>query len=292
MGRVFYSIRQGFKAFFRHFYMSISAVLVLASMLCVMGVITVTGYNADINIERLGNAREVNVYIAKTAGEKELDKIEERLVATDGVESVRFFSREERMSKVSKEVYGKDNIYEGDKNPLRDAFVVTVKDAEATDKVSKRVGKIQGVEETVSASETIKMIDALSNLLYKIVLWIFIILLIISLIVIFNTISVGVKARRDEIRVMRLIGATDGFIITPFIVESVLIAVLGAGLASGLTIAGYSVLKQNLVTIAFEKVIVFAELSQIANLIILPFFAGALLISVLVTVPCVRKNMK
>ena len=118
--------------------------------------------------------------------------------------------------------------YRGDSNPLSNAFFVYLKDASNIRKTSAQIKKIDGVASTAFGGDSVTSLVEMLNMIQKIGLGLVALLVILSLYLIYNTIRTTIDSRQDEIMIMRTVGATNGFISNPFIVEGILIGLLGA----------------------------------------------------------------
>ena len=119
--------------------MTVASICIAAAVLTLIGLFSALGINAAALTQRLGSNAEINIYIKSDLGDRDITDIETDLKHIDGVANVRFYSREDRMEKVSREVYGDDGyIFEQGENPLRDSYIITVSDLSKVSAIVKR----------------------------------------------------------------------------------------------------------------------------------------------------------
>lgn len=119
-------------------------------------------------------------------------------------------------------------MYEGDRNPLQDSYVVTLTDLEKSEQVKDAIEKNDIVDNVEIRSNTINTLIKIANGINTASIVILVLLVLISIFIITNTIKLTVHARRKEISIMKYVGATNGFIRWPFVVEGIIIGVISA----------------------------------------------------------------
>lgn len=288
-----YFIRQGLRNISGHRAMSLASICIVTASLMLLGIFSAQGINVSKTMGRLENSREINVYLSTGASGRPIEDIKSELKVIDGVEDVRFHSREDRLQSVIDEVYGEDGyIFSGDQNPLRDSYIITVSDSESDDTVCSKVKEIQGVEEIVRSSDIISGIDALTSGMKNIYIWISCLFLLIAIFIISNTIKLGILARRDEIEVMKTVGATNGFILMPFVFEAFILGLIGAVTAGIFVICGYSIIIGRAGAAISTDIISFAAVSELAWIIVPLFLLTGIIIGVVGSMLAVRKYLK
>lgn len=288
-----YFIRQGLRNISGHRAMSLASICIVAASLMLLGIFTAQGINISNAMGRLEESREINVYLSSNAGGRPIEDIENELGAIAGVDEVRFYSREDRLQSVIDEVYGEDGyIFAGDQNPLRDSYIITVGNAEAADSVCSKVMEIQGVEEIVRSSDIISGIDALTSGMKNIYIWITVLFLLIAIFIISNTIKLGISARRDEIEVMKTVGATNSFILMPFLFEAFILGLIGAVIAEMAVVCGYIIITGRAGAMISADIFSFAAVSELTAVTVPLFLLTGVIIGVVGSVPAVRKYLK
>ena len=240
-----FHLKTAIVSIFRHFAMSFSAMSAVSVTLVMFGIMMVlagTVQNFSKNIEE-----DVRVHVVlheSIASQKTLDGIEKKIKQVDHVSKIVFSSKEEELELMILERGEELAMYRGENNPLSHAFFVTVDNPHHLQEVNDLIGEINGVSATHYGGDAIaKMVDLLENIRF----WGYVfvgLLSILALFLISNAIKLTIYARRNEIAIMRHVGAENWFIKTPFMLEGVLIGVFGAILPSVLVWFGYRYLYQ------------------------------------------------
>ncbi len=231
----FYFIFDAFRNLWRHRATGIASVLVLTSCLILLGAFGLLIRNIDVNVEKLGLLNEIVVFVDYDTTPEELQVITEDIKALENVTYVDYISKESGFESM-KDTYPDyadlfDTISESGDNPLADSFVVSYKDTAGANKLEYDLLQIEGVMKVNNRVDYAATIENFKSGLSFVFLWFFVLLLAVSVFVIFNTIKLAVHGRRNEISIMRFIGATKAYIITPFIIEGVTIGALSATIA-------------------------------------------------------------
>lgn len=266
-----YILREGLKSVFSNKIMSAASVCIIAATLTLTGLFMAMGINVDAFMNRLGNSAEINVYLKSDAGGRTINDIESDLKKIDGVRSVRFFSREDRMNKVSKEVYGEDGyVFGSGENPLRDSYILTISDLARSNAIGCEAAEVEGVDEVIRNDDIIGGIDMLTSSVKSVGLWIMLILWLLSVFVVYMTVRQATAAHGDEIRIMSIVGATRGFIRGPYVVQGMLFGLFGAVIACAVIILGYGLLAAELADVLPRNIISFVSVKRTAVMIVPP----------------------
>jgi cell division transport system permease protein len=217
---------------------SITAVLVILGMVLII----VLSIN-NVVIETKNKFDVIQVFLDDNADEEQLTKIENRIKETDGVNSVVFQSKEQALNIMKKEWGDEGYLLEGlEENPLPNSYVIQLKDIKYADNVVDKIKGMSGIEEIKYYKDIIDKMLTVSRYIKIGGIAIIAILMFISVFIISNTIKITVAARRREISIMKYVGATNGYIRGPFIIEGILLGVVGAGLSILIVNFGYKYL--------------------------------------------------
>ena len=231
--RFTYFLGQSIKGLWRNGIMTIASITVLMSCLVVMGSFALMILNIDVNLEKLGLLNEIVVFIDETKSPEEVEDIGKQIERLDNVASVKFISKEEALQE-EKEKYseysGLYELVEGD-NPLRDSYVIKYEDNSKVSTLDYQIGQIDGIAKKNNRLDLATSIENIKSGVSLVLIWFMAILFIVSIFVIINTIRLAVHSRRSEITIMRYVGATDWFVILPFIFEGIFIGILASTFA-------------------------------------------------------------
>ncbi len=237
-----YFIRRGFKSIWNNRAMSLTSVGIVAAGLLLFGVFLLIELNINTMLDRLENQCEINVYLAKDAQGVSLNQIVEKLKNIDGVEDVRFFSKEERLNRAKETTYkGREAILADfeKENPLRDSYVLSTEELDKSREIAAAAAAIPGVDEVVNQQDMIDWLQRAGNLARKLGVLLMLFLVLVAMFLVSSTIRLGLVARSREIGIMRFVGASNWYIRGPFMTEGILLGLMGAAVAVGLVLWGY-----------------------------------------------------
>ncbi len=232
-------LRETFINVRRNGLMSVAAVSTVLIGLCILGAAYLTTVNLNLWAGQL--ARQVEIYVPLQDGLSAQDSRAARLRIEQlpGVESVRFVSRHEELEKFQQQLGRQIDFSDFETNPLSDSFEVRVSSPEQVPATAALIRQIRGVDKAhVDYGESLmNKIFALRRVVWLVGGAAVILLSLAILLIVSNTIRLTVFARRREIRLMQLVGATNEFICVPLVLEGVFHGIVGAALAcAGLTV--------------------------------------------------------
>ncbi|MCI9367178.1 MAG: ABC transporter permease [Oscillospiraceae bacterium] len=226
-----YFFKEGFLSVFSHGLMSFAAVCMIVACLIIMGSFSLLAMNVDKNLKQLEDENEFLAYIDESYTEYEINKLSEQVRALDNVASVKFIAKEEAKA-VYLEGHEGDGLYANIPDDVfRDRLSIHVVDLSRFTETVEAVKALPGVAGHRAEGELAEGFVAVRNAVTA-VAWVLIaILAAVSLFIIANTIRLATFARREEIAIMKMCGATDGFIRGPFVVEGLILGLMGAVVA-------------------------------------------------------------
>ena len=226
-----YFFKEGFLSVFSHGLMSFAAVCMIVACLIIMGSFSLLAMNVDKNLKQLEDENEFLAYIDESYTEYEINKLSEQVRALDNVASVKFIAKEEAKAAYLEGHEG-DGLYANIPDDVfRDRLSIHVVDLSRFTETVEAVKALPGVAGHRAEGELAEGFVAVRNAVTA-VAWVLIaILAAVSLFIIANTIRLATFARRAEIAIMKMCGATDGFIRGPFVVEGLILGLMGAVVA-------------------------------------------------------------
>jgi cell division transport system permease protein len=224
-----YLLKEGIKGIFLHGFMSFAAVCVTLACLLIMGLFASVMYNINILVRELNQTNEVLVYIDENMSDAEARSIETQIRPMDNILSATFVTREQALKDFIADHEG-DSAFSGvDAETLRHRVVVVLEDNALMEDTIEQLRGITGVADISAAHKLAKGFATIQHILQVVFIAVLTVLTIVSLLIISNTIRIGMADRKDEIAIMRMVGATNGFIRLPFVVEGFILGMLGAG---------------------------------------------------------------
>ena len=240
--RIGYTWKQAFSQIFRNKGMSFTATIAITAMMLILGLFFATFVNVDLFAEVIQQDYNViEVYLEDKNDDAKNEAIGDDLKNIDGVTSVKYRSKEDAM-KIMKERWG-DNAYLLDNlqsNPLPDSYLVYVKDKDSADAVSKAAQEIDGVDDIKYYQDTVEKLSKVTHAIEVGSIVIMAFLVIVSIILVANTIKLTIFNRSKEIGIMKYLGATDWFVRAPFVVEGLILGAFSALISTGILGFAYS----------------------------------------------------
>jgi len=225
-----YFIKEGFKNLRRNRVMTIASITSVMAALLILGLFLIMILNVDTFATQVEAQLELKAFLNDNLNKDEVNKIGNEIKSINGVTSITFESKDQALENMRKQLGDKGYLVDGlqNDNPLPQSYIIKVKDANMMKEVSKDIKLIQGVEKVSYGQDVVDKLLSIIKIVRIVGLTVILILFVISTVIISNTIKLGVFARRREINIMKYIGATDWFIRWPFLIEGVILGVLGA----------------------------------------------------------------
>ena len=227
---IWYSFRQGVKNIRRNLLFSLASIGTIVSCLFLFGIFYAVVVNFKSAMKSLENSISISVFFNEDA---DIDLLAAQIRTREEVDTFDYITAEEAWLKYSNDTY--DNPEEaraafGDDNPLAKSasFSITMKDVSKQAEFVRFLEGLNGVRKVKSSQNTADTISSLNMFVGYASAGIIVILLLVSIFLISNTVTIGITVRKEEIRIMKLIGATNFFVRAPFIVEGVLIGLIGS----------------------------------------------------------------
>jgi cell division transport system permease protein len=211
----------------------------ISMAMLIVGFFLVVFLNLQAAVGAMGERLEISVYLKNGLTPQEQDYIFTRLKAEPGVKKAVFLPKAGAMELLKKELKGQEPLMEGlVENPLPDSYEITVDakyaDAAKMEALTKKIGKLYGVEDVSYGRQGVEVLDRLLKLVTYGGITLAVLLGITVVFIISNSVRLALYSRGQEIELMQWIGATRWFITGPFLVEGMLVAVLGTSLAVGI----------------------------------------------------------
>ena len=228
-----YSMKQGVKNIGRNKMFSIASIATMSACIFLFGLFYSIVMNFNYIVDKAEQGVAITVFFNEDATQEQKDKIGEDLKKEDGVLEVNYISAEEAWNKFQDDYFGDSKeAAEGFKNdnPLAnsDNYEVYMSDVSKQKQVVSYAEKLDGVRKVNKSDTVAKTLTSVNKLVGIISAAIILILLALSIFLISNTVTMGITVRREEIAIMKYIGAKDGFVLAPFVFEGLLLGVIGA----------------------------------------------------------------
>ena len=286
-----YLLKEGFRGIFLHGFMSFAAIFVTVACLLIVGSFSTLMYNVNIMVEELNQTNEVMVYIDESLSESDAKSVGTKINLIENVQMSTFKNREQALEEFIADHQGNEAFSGVEPEDLRHRFVVTLMDNALMEQTVAEIEQIEGVAKITASYELAEGFSTLQNILQIVSVVVIAGLLVVSLVIISNTVKISVYDRRDEIAIMKMVGATNGFIRLPFVVEGFTLGMLGAGVAFGLEWLLYDLLVKQIESMDSLQMFQFVPFQQLLIPMICTFVATGFFVGVVGSWSSIRKFM-
>ena len=286
-----YLIKEGVRGIFLHGFMSFAAVCVTVACLLIVGSFSILMYNVNLMVEDLNKTNELLVYIDSELPDAEAKSVGTKINLIDNVLLAKYVSREEALEAFIEDMGGSAAFGGVVAEDLRHRFVVTLEDNALMQQTYDRIIEIPGVVYISAEFEMAKGFITLQNVLQIASLAVISVLLVVSLLIISNTVKLAMYDRRDEIAIMKMVGATNGFIRLPFIVEGFALGMMGAAIAFAMEWVMYDALVLKIEEVDTLRLFRFVPFDELLVPMVATFVAAGLFVGIVGSWTSIRKFM-
>lgn len=226
-----YFLRDALKSIKRNKTLSIASTATVAATFFILGLVILSVVNVNKAVDELGSKVEARIYLKDNVTNEQKYKLQKALQEVPGVVDVKLETKEQALAKVKDQLDDeKGSLVAGfdKKNPFPSSYIVRVQEPKIVDTVVEKVKDFPGIEKVKDAREVIDKVSRISDSATIIGISFSVIFVLVSLFLIGNTIKITVFSRKREIGIMKYVGATDWFIRWPFIIEGVILGLIGS----------------------------------------------------------------
>lgn len=289
--QIFFLIREGFRNTWQNRLMALASVSVLVCCLMLTGFSYVLYANVEQMFENAYSENVMAVYLDTDLNDAQVSAVGKQLRGIDNVNEIEFLSKEEFLANYG-EALSSDvmDSFAGENNPLPDTYIVTMKDLALFEDTLTRIQDLDGVDEVSYDAGTAAVLTRVRNVALALGSGVIVVLLVVSLFIIVNTIKLTVHSRREEIYIMKWVGATDSYVRFPFVVEGLLLGLISGGVGYGLTALLYQAIVGNLTF--GNPLLAPVSFDALRLPLLIGFLAGGMLVGVSGSVISMNKYLK
>ena len=294
----FYLVKQGFKNLWNNRLMSLASIGVLVSCMLLIGAAALLAVNVSSVVDELEDQSEAIVYLDDNTTEDDQARIRKAIIATGKISTVEFIPKGEALSEMMSAMGDEGLLFEAYKedNNLPDSYRVTFDDVSDLESTVAAIENIDGVLSVSAMTEVANVITGLKKMAYIGGVIIIGLLIAVSLMIVGNTIKITVFSRRREVNIMKYVGATNGFIRLPFIVEGMSLGVISGAISYGLIYFGYDYFTKWVLSQKSEwfsmLVSGMVPFTAISHQLLIGFLGGGALIGIFGCVAFIGKHLK
>ena len=284
-----YLLKEGIRGIFLHGFMSFAAVCVTVACLVIIGSFSVLLYNLNIMVAEVEQDAEILVYIDESFTEAEAKSVGSKINMIENVHQATFVSRQQALEEfVAKQ--GDESAFQGiQADVLRDRFLVTLEDNNKMKETVPMIEAVSGVAEVNAPYRVAEAFATIQHILRIVSAAVIALLLVVSLLIISNTVKLAMYDRRDEIAIMKMVGATNSFIRFPFVVEGFLLGMFGAAVAFFLEWGLYNAMVGWIASVDALNLLQFVPFMELIWAMVATFGAAGLFVGIFGSFTSIRK---
>ncbi len=287
-----YLLKEGIKGIFTHGFMSFAAVCVTVACLLIVGSFSILVYNVNIMVEDLNQTNEILAYVDETFSDADAKSVGTKINMIDNVLQADYISREQALENFIEDHQDEEESFGGlEATDLRHRFRVVLENNRLIQETDEAIQDIPGVVKTIAEYELAQGFSTIQDVLQIVSMGIIAVLLAVSLLIISNTVKLAMYDRKDEIAIMKMVGATNGFIRLPFVVEGFTLGMLGAAMAFGLEWVMYDAMVVKIGEVDALQLFKFVPFEQLLIPMIVTFAATGLFVGIVGSWTAIRKFM-
>ena len=287
-----YFFSEGVGNMFSHGFMSFAAIGITVACLVVMGTFSLVAYNAEVQLETLESEYEILAFVDESCDDAQTQQVGRALSKIANVKDVEFITKEQATESFEKKYENDYMLQDLDAEIFRDRYAVFVSDLNAVNQTAEAIRGVEGVAKVRVDEDIAGGFITLRNVAGIVCIALIAILLVVSVFIISNTIKLTTFDRRDEIAIMKMVGATDGFIRWPFVYEGFFLGLISAVVAFLLQWLLYASVAKSLTmsdTMQLLKIVPFETIWQPVMVI---FGAAGILIGIGGSLTAIRKFLR
>ena len=287
-----YFVHEGLSNMFSHGFMSFAAIGITVACLLIMGTFTLVAVNANELLHTLEQENEILAYVDDTYTDAQSKALESKLEALPNVASVTYISKEEAMESFKAQYPDEEVFQDLDPEILQDRYAIKVADLTKQAQTKEQVENVEGITDVNAYEEITSGFITVRNVATVVCVALIAILFIVSVFIISNTIKLTTFDRREEIAIMRMVGATHGFIRWPFVYEAFMLGFLGAVIAFGLQWLLYAAVARGVATNDTLQLVQIIPFQQMWLPVALTFGGAGILIGVGGSLSAIRRFLQ
>ncbi|RQD72830.1 MAG: ABC transporter permease [Candidatus Syntrophonatronum acetioxidans] len=227
-----YFLGEAFKSIYRNGWMSLASVGVVVVTLFLLGSFMILNYNMNFLSEDIKSQIEIVAFVREDVDRTHLEQLQQRINSMPQTKEVELVSREEALDRLKEQLGEQGHLLEGyedgESNPLRDSFEISSSMPEAVPRLAQEIDSLPGIVKVDYGSEVVDKLFTVTRVINWVGLVFMFALGASAMFLIANTIKLAVFSRRQEIMIMKSVGATDWFIRWPFIIEGLVLGIIGS----------------------------------------------------------------
>ena len=272
--------------------MSFACIVVIVACLLIMGSFALLAVNIDHNIDELEQQNEILAYVNDDLTDDDARSIRTRLAALENVSSVQFVSREEAFDNFVAQYDDEEMFSDLTSSVLRNRYVIYLDDISLMARTAEEIRGVSGIDDVAASLEISRGFITVRNIVSVISMILIAILFVVSIFIMQNTIKLATFARKEEIGIMKMVGASNYFIRCPFIIEGLILGLLGGAIAFFIEWGIYSLICDKIMVSSMASLLSVFPFSAIMYPLLAVFLAIGLVVGTFGSSIAIRNYLK
>jgi cell division transport system permease protein len=273
-----YLLKEGFQSILTHGFMSFATVTIVVACLVIMGSFTLIAVNIDAVLDDLESNNEVIAYVEESLSEEEARALQPDIEYISNVRSCEFVTREQAMEEFASQYDDQTLFQDVEASVLRDRYIIYLNDIALMEQTQNDLYQIQGIAKVNAYLEVADGFVTVRNVVSAVSLILVVVLVIVSIFIMANTIKLATYSRREEIAIMKMVGASNWFIRFPFVVEGLVLGLLGGLLGFFLEWGIYDVVTNSIMTGLMGNLLSVIPFGSLSTVVLLVYLAVGLVV--------------
>ncbi len=232
MGKLKFFLGEALRSLRRNYFMTIAALVTVFLSMAVLGAVMVFVYNIEAVLKDVEQKVEISVFLKDSVTAEQIETLQAEIVGWEEVKESQFVSKDEALQRLKEDMgEGADVVEDLGRNPLPASFEISLNDPEEVGGIASRLEGREYIDEVSYGQEIAERIFQVTSVIRNILVVFLVMLGGVSILLISNTIRLSIYARRKEVEIMKLVGATNWFIRWPFVIEGIVVGTVGAAAA-------------------------------------------------------------
>ena len=273
-----YLLNEGFKSILTHGFMSFATVTIVLACLVIMGSFSLIAVNINAILDDLESDNQVIAYVEETLSEDEARAIQDDIEYIQNVSSCEFVTREQAMEEFTAQYEDQTLFEDVDSSVLRNRYIIYLDDIALMEQTQQQLYQITGIADVKAYLEVAEGFVTVRNVISAVSLILIVVLVVVSVFIMANTIKLATYSRREEIAIMKMVGASNWFIRFPFVVEGLALGLIGGLLAFFLEWGIYDVVTNRIMTGLMGNLITVLSFSSFSTVVLLIYMGVGLVV--------------
>ena len=290
--KIGYLIKEGFKSIATHGFMSFASVTIIVACLVIMGSFTLIAVNIGSMLDNLEADNQVVAYVEETFTQEEAQALQPEIEYIPNVRLCRFVPRQQAMEEFASQFDNQSLFQDVDSSVLRDRYIIYLNDISLMEQTRDQLYDIIGIANVDAHLGVAEGFVAVRNVVSAVSLILVVVLVVVSVFIMSNTVKLATLSRREEIAIMKMVGASNWFIRFPFIVEGLVLGLLGAIIAFLLEWSVYDIVANRIMAGLIGRLVTVIPFASLSGVVLAVYLAVGLAVGVFGSTIAIRNYLQ